>query len=391
MTCCIEAPGRGRRKQTSYDVVMYVPEIAPLLAKNDIGSAGGAETQMFLVARALSARGVRVCICTFDRAGADIPERLDGIDIVLRSPYVRRGYAARFAEAVGLVRDVAGIDASVYLTRMAGFHVGLVALAALFRRRSFVYSAAHVADFAPRTLLPKLSERVLYRVGLSLADHVVVQTEEQAQIYRRYSGRNANIIRNIVEPGPERTASGEYFLWIARAIWYKGPLDYIALARAVPEAQFKAVCGPGERDDTAAIEEAAADVPNLELLKPRPRRDLMPLLDRAVAVVNTSVFEGMSNATLEGWARGVPSLTLAHDPDDLIQKHQLGWFADGSWDSFVFGARSLWSGRHDDCALRERCRAYVRAAHAPEALAEKWATGLKLLQTPRATSPVRAS
>ena len=362
-------------KRPGYDVVLYLPRLAPLLAVNDAGATGGAETQVMLVARALAAQGLRVCLCTFDLPDADIPCEVDGIDIVTREQYVRGGTVARLREAAALVHDLVALDARVYVTRVAGFHVGLVGLAARLRRRRFVYSAAHVADFDFRKLSPTLRDRMLHRAGLALAHHIVVQTDEQARLAAQRVHRRATVIRNMVEPVEARSdEAGKTFLWIGRAVWYKAPLAYVELARAVPEARFLAVCAPGVGADDLTMQflEAAAEVVNLEVLGPRPRRELLPLLEHAVAIVNTSVFEGMPNATLEGWARGIPALTLSHDPDGLVERRGLGVFARDSWEDFVDGARRLWNDRGQNNELRQRCRAYVQEEHEADALARRW-------------------
>ena len=108
-----------------------------------------------------------------------------------------------------------------------------------------------------------------------------------------------------------------------------------------------------------------------------------------MAIVNTSVFEGMPNATLEGWVRGIPALTLSYDPDGLVELRGLGVFARDSWEDFVGGARRLWTvaGRTTSCGsdVAPTCRRNTRqrrsrgagsrsllpaAANAPPALVE---------------------
>lgn len=361
--------------QFQYDVVFYLPALAPLLATNDIGATGGAETQIFLIARALAAQGLRVCLCTFDAPGADIPGHITGVDVILRSPYTRAGVRARLREAVSLVQDLSRIESEVYVTRIAGFHVGLVAIAARLRGRRFVFSTANVDDFAFRDYSPPLRDWVLHQLGMRLAATLIVQTEEQRDRCGQLLRRSATVVPNIVELAEPARRPGDSFLWIGRAVWYKDPLKYVELARALPDAVFVAVCAPGtggDEDLSGKLAEAAAPVSNLTLLTGRSRGKLLPLIDRAVAVVNTSVAEGMSNATLEGWARGVPALTLAHDPDGLIRRHRLGAFAAGSWPTFVDQARELWSSREEQSDLSGRCRAYVREVHSEQRVSAMW-------------------
>jgi hypothetical protein len=70
--------------------------------------------------------------------------------------------------------------------------------------------------------------------------------------------------------------------------------------------------------------ERCRSVPNIQLLEPLPRTELMRLIDSAVAMVNTADYEGMPNIFLESWARGVPALSLLHDPDGVIERESLG-------------------------------------------------------------------
>jgi glycosyltransferase involved in cell wall biosynthesis len=232
-----------------------------------------------------------------------------------------------------------------------------------------------------------------------MADAIVVQTPEQVGLCRGRFGREPIMIRSLVEEPEEDEAEPEAFLWAAKAAWYKNPLAYVALARAVPEARFRMVPVPSEKDSPELmreLESAAAGLENLDVLPPRPRAELLRLTQRAVAVVNTSDFEGMPNTLLEGWVRGVPALSLAHDPDGVIEREALGGFAHGSQERLAQLARELWTERSRRALLAERCRAYVRREHGVDAIAGQWiealAIGSDVLRPPRqaAASAVRA-
>jgi glycosyltransferase involved in cell wall biosynthesis len=121
----------------------------------------------------------------------------------------------------------------------------------------------------------------------------------------------------------------------------------------------------------------ARDQPNLQLLEARPRAELARLIESAVAVVNTSDYEGMPNVFLEGWSRGVPALALAHDPDGVIQREGLGSFAGGSHERLVELAEELWRGRSNQTQLAARCRDYVAREHALDAVIDRWLAALE--------------
>jgi glycosyltransferase involved in cell wall biosynthesis len=366
-------PGRPK---PSYDVVFYQPTVTPLLGGGLESVAGGAETQIVLLAAGLARSGLRVCVVA---APADnLPTSFQGFDIIARAPsQAARRVVGRAHEAAMIYASLRSVSARIVVARVAGAQIGLVASVAKVLRRRFVYSSANIFDFDFDALGFRRRDLALYRHGVRLADEIVVQTEEQARACWARFGRPSVLARSIAEPAT-RSGDPEALIWVGRLVAYKQPLAFVELARALPEARFRLVGVPGP-DSGSLVEDvrrAAADVPNLELLEPRPRADVLDLIGRSAAVVNTSTYEGMPNIFLEGWARGVPALALAHDPDDVITRHGLGAFAGGSREALAAAARRLWAER-DHPAAGEACRRYVAAHHAEAGVVSQWEPVLK--------------
>jgi glycosyltransferase involved in cell wall biosynthesis len=360
-----------------FDVAFYVPWIGPLLTTGAKAPTGGAETQVFLLARALARHGLKICLVVFDLPGTPIPSSFDGLAIAVRPPYRTHERLGKLRETGSLFRAVTNAKSEVIVTRTAGPEIGLAALFAKLTRRRFVYSSANVSDFDFLRVSPKRTHDRLFRLGVHLADHVVVQTEEQVRLCEERFGRSPVLIKSIAEPASQRDRVPQAFLWIGRLVWYKQPLAFISLARALPHAKFWMVGVPSTHDPegpalAAALQEQAAAVPNLELLSPRPRAALMDLVERAVAVVNTADFEGMPNIFLEGWARGVPALSLSHDPDGVIERNGLGAFAHGSTETLAVRASRLWEQRTSQADIAQRCRRYITENHSAEAVSSQW-------------------
>jgi glycosyltransferase involved in cell wall biosynthesis/SAM-dependent methyltransferase len=368
-----------RAERRGFDVAFYVPWIGPLLAAGSSSPPGGAETQIYLVARELASRGLRVCLIAFDTPEG-LPDRIGDVAIAARDPYRgQSGWRGRVREALSIYRALHAVDADVYVTRAAGPHVGLVCSYARLAGRRSVFSTANVSDFSME-LEVGASNRALYRAGVRMASTIVVQTDEQAQLCLEAFGREAVVIKSLAEPAPSPAERREAFLWVGRLVWYKQPLKVLELARRVPEARFRIVgvpVPPFERELIEEVERTAAELPNVEMLTPRPREGILELMDEAVAVVNTADFEGMPNIFLEGWARGVPALALSHDPDDVIERFGIGAFAEGSLDRMTEQARELWANRRNGTHMRARCGAYLDANHSPDAVATRWAHVLK--------------
>jgi glycosyltransferase involved in cell wall biosynthesis len=374
-----------------YDVVFYVPTITPLLVGEGV-PPGGAETQIILISRALARHGLRVAIVAYEPPGSSLPESVDGVDVIGRNPYrPHQRLIGKIREAFFIYKTLSRIDTRVVVTRMAGAHVGLVAASAKLRRRAFVYSSANISDFNFEVTGPKRRDLLLFKLGVRLADRVIVQTDEQAELCRSTFRRDSVTIRSIAEVPAALDARAEAIVWIGRLVWYKRPEAFLALARALPDVMFRMVAVPssGEPALAEAVRAEAALLANLELIEPLPRDRLMDVIESAVAIANTADFEGMPNIFLEGWARGVPALSLTHDPDGVIAEHGVGRFAAGSVRALEVAARELWEQRGDARETAARCRRYVEENHADAVVARRWAAALRFEPTP-AGSPLEA-
>ncbi len=307
---------------------------------------------------------------------------LDGVEVVTLSPeYERRGVPRRLA-IVDALRDA---NARVYIQRSAGFGTGVVGLFARLSGRRFVFSSSSEADFrldhetavSAGASLHEWPTRAQYRLGLRLATAIVVQTNAQRELARTKLGREAIVLPSFCAPAEvSELPHAAVFLWVGSLVAIKNPLAYVRLASSVPEARFWMIGtdrGGRWRDLAAQVRAEASRVPNLELLAPRPRDELLELYGQVTAVVNTSRLEGFPNSFLEAWARATPALSLSVDPDGVIAEHGLGLVAGGSAERLGAEVRAY---RRDPDAARAagvRARAYVKKVHDPAVVGERWA------------------
>lgn len=340
------------------------------------GWEGGAERQMTLLARALSERGMRVAHVTFpirDPVELDYP-----LTLVTRAPRRGTGIWRGVREFSTIFRAFVKADADVLVIRSGSAVLALGALYCTLRRRALVFSSSNVSDFTLETMSGRSSW--LYRLGLRRAATVVVQSDEQGAMAREAFPWLRDVVRipsfAVSASSPSAPAQAkEAFLWFGRSAAYKHPLRYVELARALPDARFRMiVTWTSEAGDLRErLAEATADVPNIEVMAAVTHPELLDLVRRSVAVVNTSSLEGMPNAFLEAWTHGVPVLTYEFDPDRIVAERKLGISAAGSWDAFVQGANELWESRTDRADMSERVRAYVEATHSVESVGARWA------------------
>lgn len=368
---------RWRLRGRSFDVVFHKPWVSALITTRPTLPAGGAETQVLMLARALAQRGLRVAIIVFGRQ-PDLPTEVEGVSIVRRTiPKSRRHFVGKVFDELKIWPALWRAPSRAIVHRGGGPELGMVALYARITGRKLVFASANVVDFAYEEMTRKKYMLFMYHLGVRLADDVVVQTEEQVSLCEARFGRRPTLIRSMEPLAGAQATSPEAFVWVGRLVSYKRPLEYVELARALPEARFwmLGVPIPHHKEDRLVMEAVIAGaraVPNLEILEPRPHEEVQSLMARAVASVNTAEYEGMPNVLLEAWCRGVPALVLSHDPDSVVTRYGLGGFANDSRADLVELAREQWVTRADRAALAERCRAYIAQHHAPAVIAQEW-------------------
>ncbi len=371
------------------DVAFYMPLVADLFLVGVSRRAGGAERQVLMLAERLAQRGWRVGIITNPAPDGLPPETAGGARLLShRRPRGAGRLAGKLLRGVELARMLCSVDAGVLVQRSAGTATGYVAAAAWLRRRRFVYSSANVVDFSYGRLRPGVRALVTFRLGVRLAETIVVQTPEQVALCRERFGREPVLIKSLAESQPAREGEPEAFLWIGRLAHYKRPGVFLELAESLPEARFwmVAVVGePAEREVLDDLRAASKTLANLEVFDALPREELGAMIARSVAVVNTAAYEGMPNIFLEGWARGVPALSLGHDPDGVIERERLGGFAQGSRERFVELARGMWAQRNDQAEVAARCRDYLDREHSIDSIVDRWEHVLGLNRDARLT------
>jgi glycosyltransferase involved in cell wall biosynthesis len=368
----------------AHDVAIYSP-LARMEYEPESTPVGGAELQTTLLARGLSGRGLRVAHVIFplrSRPQLDPPAPT----LVERPEWQGHGRIAALREAAAILRGLSRADARVYVVRGSGGHLIPAAAFCRVRRRPLVFSTSNELDFDFARPDRRAAVLRLYRYSIGHADRVVVQTGQQLELARSTVPEVESLpIPSFCRPAERTEAEPEYFLWVDRLVEYKRPGAFVDLAEAVPEARFRMVVAPTNETPPeleAELRARAAPLPNLELVAPRPREQLLADMTRSAAVVTTSRAEGMPNTFLEAWARGIPVLSLSVDPDARIADKQMGILAGDSPELLADGARRLWGDAGLRAAIGDRAREFVRDTHAPEAVTDRWQSLLEeLLRT----------
>jgi glycosyltransferase involved in cell wall biosynthesis len=339
--------------------------------------AGGRELQMMQLAIGLAAQGLSVAHIVYPmKRPRDLGP--SGPDLVERGPYEGAGRLGPVIEAREIWRGMKRADAAAYIFRGGGPQMAVAAAFCALHRRKLVFSSAIDLDFDFDRPDRSRAHLIPYRAAIRRSDLIVVQSQKQLDLARAEDLEPVVMIPSFAEPAEPSRQDPEAFLWVGRLVRYKGPLEYVRLAEARPEARFRMVCAylPESDDDVALwaeLQEADRRLDNFELIEQLPRERVLELMDRSVALVSTSSSEGVPNVFLEAWSRGVPVLSLNYDPDGQITERGLGVATDGDLDALADAAGLLWSDRAERDGMGESGREFVRERHDPSMVAKRWA------------------
>ena len=286
------------------------------------------------------------------------------------------------------VRLLRSINADVFVTRCAGTSVGFIQMACSLVRRPFIYMVAHDMDVSGDYVATYPVEGAMFERGLRRADVVVCQNEGQAALLLKQYRRQGHVIPSLcpfeIVAGSDH-GSRESVIWIARVDDWKQPELFIRLAMRIPDQSFVMVAVASQVNPTQLenIYKAAKVIPNLKLLPAVPLHETGRLFREAAVFVNTSKVEGFPNTFLQAAASGTPIISWAVNPDNMLDRYEMGFCAQEDWSRFEQSVRLLCR----DSALRARMGEnglqYVRQRHNPNLIAQ---TYLKLFSDLRSGS-----
>ena len=312
----VAPPSAQRATRGKPHVCFVAPTTWPVLAGDrDIRVVGGAEVQQSMIARALAGRGYRVSMVCLDYGQPD-RSVVDGVTVHRIHAPDAGVPVLRFVHPrlTSLWRALARIDADVYYQRTAAACTGFVAHFCRRHRRGSIYAGASDVDFVPGEQDIRFArDRWIYEWGLRHVDGVIVQNEAQRSTLRRHYGREGALVPSCyVPPAAARADPAGYVLWAATMRPAKRPEMLLEIARRLPRCRFVMIGGPDpgrrEAEYMANVMQAAARLPNVEVMGFVPFVEAERHFDGARVVVNTSLYEGFPNTFLQAWSRGIPTV-----------------------------------------------------------------------------------
>jgi glycosyltransferase involved in cell wall biosynthesis len=358
-------------------VCIISPAAYPLL-KNDetIQSAGGAEAQFKTLGLAFKNLSYEVHFIVGDFS-QQRREKISGI-IVHKVPlrYLGGSNYHLIPAWINLFLTLARIKADIHIIKLPRDLLLPIGVFCKLFRKKLMFVGQIDSDVDPDFLKKanNLFSYWFFRIGLCLTDSVVAQNAFQQKGFYAVYKKRAKIISNIITlPNQEAIIRKEnYILWVGNNLAKKQPDKFLNLAINLPQFEFKMIMAlmPGAPDD-GFIKDRLSTVPNMEYLGFVPFSQISQYFQKASLFVSTSVREGFPNTFLQAWQYGTPVVSLHVDPDDVIEKYQLGRHS-GTFAALGQDVEELMQNDELRNYMGQNAKRYVEANHSIRAIVSQY-------------------
>lgn len=313
---------------------------------------GGAERQLYLLSQELNSdMTVSFVVGDYGQSSFEIRDEVQLFAAYRPDPTA--GIFDRVLQVHKLYKAMKRADADVYVFRGHPRKAAITYLLTRLLNRPWVYNLANDPNIKEQPAQLAFPLRRLFSQAITDANHIIAQTPYQKQQLAECFGVDASIVPNGYPPADPPLSYEERsgFLWVGRFDEeQKRPHRYLDLAEALPEEQFVLI--GGEDNDASYYEQIttrAQSLSNVEYIGRVPPNEIHEYYREAIALINTSAYEGFPNTFLEAWRQGTPVLSLDIDPSKFIDISSSG-YCEGSSHKLIDLAsklvvdRAAWKG-----------------------------------------------
>jgi len=223
-----------------------------------------------------------------------------------------------------------------------------------------------------------LLQDILIHKGIRGTESVVNQTENQkGKLWRNFQKNGVVVPSYFPVPAEESEPQKKekIVFWLANLSPGKQPEVFLKLAKHCLDCEgWKFILGGGTKKGAyfQEISEQAKLLPNLEIAGPIPFEESNKFFSKASLFVNTSIMEGLPNTFIQAWLSRTPVLSLLHDPNGWIKRHNLGFCAKGNLNIFFEKGKALLNNGNVLAQMGDGCKNFALNMFATEKIIDTY-------------------
>lgn len=297
---------------------------------------GGAEVDLFNIGSELAKDkrfDVYFLVADFGQKNIELYNNIKVVKAYSQKKSILNYFAAIFKFYLRLAQ----INADIYFTANLSKYVGFTNFYCKIFKKIHIHRTEH-QDQVNRHIIIKEIRRghgkyLLFLLGYMNVNHIIVQNLEDQAMLKKTFNYPSNVIRNSYPIQYVNNNERDFILWVARSETWKRPEVYIQLAKAFPKEKFVMIMPIANNQRFFNhIKNEAHKVNNLKFIPGVPFSEVESYYKNAKVFVNTSSSEGFPNSFNQAMNFSTPLLSLNINPDDFINKNQVGIYCYNNFD-----------------------------------------------------------
>lgn len=258
---------------------------------------GGTELQLHIIAKALQEKSdFKIAYVVGDFGQARV-EQHGNIAVHASFPLTQKIATYLFAPFI-LWRVLGRIHPKVIIASPAGPEVGLAAIYCRCTGTKLIFRTASDVDCDGRKAQSMgIISMFFFKLGIRLADLIVVQHAKQQSDLKKFYGKESVIIKNgYAFPQRSVVQSERRLVWLGSSRHLKRPDLFFALARELPHYQFHMILSRSGEDRLYHwCEKTAREIPNVTFHGELTPDEAHRHLQGSRVLIGTSDYEGSPN------------------------------------------------------------------------------------------------
>ena len=236
------------------------------------GIGGGAELQMFILAKELVKKSYDVSFITFEKTSNQY-EEIDGIKVYNPFNNQNSGYTYLNPKNIyKLLKILNKINADLYIQRATTPLTGFIGFFTKLNNKKFLFSVSSDNDVSNNLIIKSVKDlkNLFFRFGVKYCSMVICQTNHQKNLLKQTLDKDMIVIKNFY-PYPKiiqkkKDSSKIKILWVGGMRKEKRPDLFLSIAKFFPDLRSLAetpvsypffVMGSAPRVDSSKVAPAS--------------------------------------------------------------------------------------------------------------------------------------
>jgi len=333
-----------KKSNINNKVCFFSPASYPFFFQDSNVAHGGAELQMYLLAKALSEDAefkISFLIGNYEQDKEIIQDKILLVKTI-RLEKKETGIVKLF-KTVKLFFQLIKLNHDVLITTNASALVGIIAFYSKLFGKKFIYRTSHLIDVNNEYIKNNGISGRFYKYGLQKAHKIITQNKEHKELLKQYYKINVVVIRNAFVVNDISPEEKKHILWVGRFQDWKRPELFLKIAENFPEKQFVMICPftKSKKENWKLLQNEANKISNLNFIEKVPFSEIQEYFNEAELFINTSNSEGFPNTFLQAAQGKTPIISLNVNPDNFITKYNCGIFAEGNFEKLLSETEKL--------------------------------------------------